>query len=110
MTSKLDAGQWYWVAYRCPACSSVVRATTVLRGWESCPSTTIEPLALVTRSQGPGKLENLRWPLDEYLHAMPIERRYATARRIGDFFYRVERRMFDGAHAARELGAHLRVF
>jgi hypothetical protein len=110
VSGRNDAGQWYWVAFDCPACSSLVRATTVLRGWEARPTAVVEPLALVTRSQGPGKIENLRWPLDEYLRAMPRDQRCEAARRIGDFFSRLERRMFDGAHAARQAASRVRLY
>jgi hypothetical protein len=90
-------------------CSQLVRASTVLRGWEARPKPVIETVALVTRSGGPGKIENLRWPLDEFLRAMPCDERSSTTRRIGDFFYGLERRLVDGAHEARREAARIRV-
>ncbi len=108
MSEPFDARQWYWVGYHCPACSQLVRASTVLRGWEKRPKPVIDSLALVTRSGGPGKIENLRWSLDEFLREMPREQRYQAIRRIDRFFGQLERRLYDGAPEARAAATHVR--
>lgn len=108
MSEPFDARQWYWVGYHCPACASLVRASTVLRGWSARPKPVIDTLALITSSRGPGKIENVRSPLEDFLRAIPREKRYETTRRIDDFFTRLERRLYDGASEARTTASRLR--
>lgn len=108
MNDPIVARDWYWHAHRCPGCGQLVRATSVLRGWADHPRPALAPEALITRSHGPGKIENSRWPLTEFLTALPREARREAVYRFDDFYTRLERRLFDGAYETRTAASAVR--
>lgn len=110
MSDPNVARHYHAYVISCPCCGRRVRASQLVRAWESNPKATFSDAeAMFTRSSGPRKLRNERHPLWDYAAGRQWDEKYKLRRRLDAFFTAVDRRLTAAAMEARSAASRARI-